>query len=326
MQTMSIEAIDGKEFGASVTGVDLKSLTDDEFATIHAAFLQHGFLLFPGQHLDEAGSIAFGERFGELEFGGQPMANQRKHKDGTLGEIFDIDTQLMRTNVGNETWHTDSTYKPISSKCAMLSAVVVPDEAGETELADMRAAYAALDDETKERIESLSAYHSTNFSQANDLGDFPSSNGEGLYGSVYHGEAYLRPLVKVHPETGVKSLFVGRHAFGIPGLERSESRELLRSLLEFVVSEESRVYSHSWTPGDTMIWDNRFVLHRARPYDYTKPRVLIGTRVAGDPASELAYYPEDPEAEAGRVALAAELEILRTETKDRRYGATTAAK
>ncbi len=201
---------------------------------------------------------------------------------------------------------------------------MVPDEGGQTELADSRSAYAALDEETKARIESLSAYHSTNFSQANDLGDFPDVGGSGLYGTVYHGEAYLRPLVKVHPETGVKNLFVGRHAFGVPGLERSESRRLLRSLLDFVVSDETRVYSHNWSPGDTLIWDNRFVLHRARPYDYSKPRVLIGTRIAGDPESELAYYPEDPEAEAGRVALAAELDILREEAKDRRYGATTA--
>ena len=208
----------------------------------------------------------------------------------------------------------------------MLSAVIVPDEGGQTELADMRSAYAELDQATKDRIAGLSAYHSTNYSQANDLGDFPQSGGEGIYGSVYHGEAYLRPLVKVHPETGVPNLFVGRHAFGIPGLPRDESRALLRSLIEFVVSDERRVYSHVWTPGDTMFWDNRFVLHRARPYDYAKPRYLIGTRVAGDPASELAYYPDDPRAEAGRQALAAELEILRAEATDRRYGATTATR
>jgi alpha-ketoglutarate-dependent 2,4-dichlorophenoxyacetate dioxygenase len=326
MGAMLITPMEGKAFGATVTDVELRDLSDDEFAAIHAAFLERGFLLFPGQHLDEQASADFGRRFGELEFGGQPLSNQRKHKDGTYGEIFDLDSQLMRTNVGNETWHTDSTYKPISSKCAMLSAVVVPDEGGQTELADMRSAYAELDAATRERIAGLSAYHSTNYSQANDLGDFPESRGEGIYGSVYHGEAYLRPLVKVHPETGVPSLFVGRHAFGIPGLPRAESRELLRSLIEFVTSDERRVYRHEWTPGDTLLWDNRYVLHRARPYDYRKPRFLIGTRVAGDPASELAYHPDDPRAEEGRRALAAELEILRTEAADRRYGATTAAR
>ena len=325
MGAMTISPMDDKVFGATVTGVDLRQLSDDEFAIIRSAFLRHGFLVFPGQHLDEQESADFGRRWGELEFGGQPMSNQRKHRDGTLGEIFDVESQMMRTNVGNEGWHTDSTYKPISSKCAMLSAVTVPREGGGTELADMRSAYAELDQQTKDRIAGLSAYHSTLYSQANDIGDFPQSGGEGIYGSVYHPEAYLRPLVKVHSETGVPNLFVGRHAFGIPGLSRDESRELLRSLVEFTVSDPRRVYVQNWTPGDTLFWDNRFVLHRARPYDYSEPRYLIGTRVAGDPDSELAYHPDDPQAEAGRQALAAELEAVRAETTDRRYGATTAA-
>ena len=324
MGDVTIRPMERKGFGATVTGVDLRDLSDGEFAEIRAGFLERGFLLFPGQHLDEQESSDFGRRWGELEFGGQPIANQRRRKNGRYGDVVDVATQLMRTNIGNEAWHTDSTYKPISSKCAMLSAVLVPEEGGETELADMRSAYAALDEATRDRIAGLSAYHSTTYSQANDLGDFPDSNGEGIYGSVYHGEAYLRPLVKVHPETGVPNLFVGRHAFGIPGLERDESRALLRSLVEFVVADERRVYSHRWTPGDLLFWDNRFVLHRARPYDYAAPRDLIGTRVAGDPSSELAYQPDDPRAEAGRQVLAAELEILRVETKDRRYGATTA--
>ena len=100
--------------------------------------------------------------------------------------------------------------------------------------------------------------------------------------------------------------------------------DLLKQLIDFVVSDESRVYTHPWTEGDTLLWDNRYVLHRAMPYDYSEPRVLIGTRVAGDPETELAYYPSDPAAQAGREALDTELSILRNETVDRRYGATTA--
>ena len=325
MSDITIVPMANKAFGATATGMDLKNLGDDEFSELHAAFLNHGFLLFPDQHLDEESSIAFGKRFGDLEFGGAPMANQKKHEDGSFGKIYDLQSQLMRTNVGNETWHTDSTYKPIASRVAMLSAVVVPEEGGQTELADLRSGYEALDDATKELIAGLSAFHSTNFSQANDLGDFPDTNGDGLYGEVYHGEAYLRPLVKIHPETGKPNLFVGRHAFGVPGLSREESRKLIRSLIEHVVGDDSRVYSHDWVVGDTLLWDNRRALHRARPYDYSKPRYLIGTRVAGDPASELAYYPEDPEAEAGRKALIEELRVLRDETKDQMYGATTAS-
>ncbi len=311
MSDLSITPIDGKTFGAVVTGVDLRALGDAEFDEIKAAFLARGFMLFPGQHLNEEENIAFGKRFGELEFGGLPMANLDK-----AGRVSALDTQRMRTNLGNEAWHTDSTYWPISSKCAMLSAVIVPEAGGETELADARAGYAALDQATRDRIEHLAAYHSTQYSQANDLGDFPVQKED----TIYHGEAYLRPLVKVHPETGVKSLLIGRHAFGIPGLSREESRELLRSLVEFVTSDPARVYTHHWQVGDLLLWDNRALLHRARPYDYSQPRHLIGTRIAGDPASELAYYPTDPAAEAGRRALAEELERLRGEREGKMYG------
>ncbi len=317
---MKITPVENKIFGAVVTDVALAKLADHEFPRIKAAFLEYGFLVFPAQFMSEEESAAFGARFGELEFGGTLFANVEKQDDGSFGAVIAIDSQRMRTNVGNEAWHTDSTYKPISAKCGMLSAVVVPDKGGETQLADLRAGYAALDQATKNRIANLSAYHSTEYSQANDVGDFPQRDEN----SIYHGEAYLRPLVKVHPDTGVKNLFVGRHAFGIPGLPREESKRLIRSLIEFVVSDPARVYTHKWQAGDTLLWDNRAILHRAEPYDYTKARVLIGTRVAGEPASELAYYPSEPQAQAGRDALRAELDVLREEAKGRRYGATTA--
>jgi len=306
---MKIAPIGDHRFGAVVTGVRLASLPDAQFEQIHSSFLDYGFLLFPEQFLSDDENIAFGQRFGELEFGALPIANQKRNPDGSWGHIYRLDSRRMRTNVGNETWHTDSTYLPISSKCAMLSAVKVTQSGGETELADMRAGYAALDDATKTKIAKLSAYHSTQYSQANDIGDFAETEEN----TIYHGEAYLRPLVKTHPETGVKNLFVGRHAFGIPGLERDASRALLSKLVSAVVSDPSRVYSHKWSEGDTLLWDNRALLHRARPYDYNEPRVMTATRVAGDPTSELAYFPEDPAAAAGRAALIKELECLRAE-------------
>ncbi|MDG2277850.1 MAG: TauD/TfdA family dioxygenase [Pseudomonadales bacterium] len=319
MSAIQITPISGKTFGAVVQGIKISQLSEASFAPIKAAFLKYGFLVFPGQHLSDQENIEFGSRFGKLEFGAMPMANQEKHKDGSYGTVIPMTTQRMRTNVGNEAWHTDSTYWPISSKCAMLSAITVPAEGGETQLADMRAGYAALDAATQDKIADLAAYHSTQFSQANDLGDFPAEK----EGTIYHGEAYLRPLVKVHPETSVKNLFVGRHAFGVPGLSREESQDLLKSLVSFVVADEARVYTHDWRPGDTLIWDNRALLHRAKPYDYSQPRVLTGTRVAGDPESELAYYPDDLRAEAGRQALHDELEALKAETQNRTFGGTT---
>ena len=323
MQAMLITPMQDKVFGAVVTNVKLPRIDDAQVLEIKKAFLEYGFLVFPGQHLSDEENIQFGQRFGNLEFGGLQLSNQEIHKDGSYGKIHHLKTQKMRNWLGNEHWHTDSTYWPISSKCAMLSAVVVPPAGGETELADMRAGYAALDNATKTRISGLAAYHSVQFSQANDLGDFPEPQ-EGV-GGLFHGEAYLRPIVKTHPETGVKNLFIGRHAFGIPGLTREESRNLLRELLQFVVSDPRRCYKHAWREGDTMIWDNRALLHRALPYDYSQPRVLTGTRVAGDPDSELAYYPTDDRAQAGREALASELDMLRDEGIDKLYGATTAS-
>ncbi len=304
---LTIEPIEGKVFGAIVTGVSLVDMDDKTFKTLYQAFLEYGFLVLPEQFLSEQQNIEFGKRFGELEFGALPLANQHRNDDGSFSTLVKLDSQRMRTNRGNEAWHTDSTYWPVSSKCAMLSALKVPKVGGQTELADMRAGYASLPTDLQEQIESLSAYHSTEFSQANDLGDFPERDKN----SIYHGEAYLRPLVKVHPETGVKNLFIGRHAFGIPGLSRQRSRELLAQLLEHVVDEPTRVYQHQWREGDLLVWDNRALLHRARPYDYSEPRVLIGTRVKGDEASELAYYPDDPRAQLGREALSVELHAQR---------------
>ena len=311
MGEMKITPIQGKCFGARVENVDVRLLGESELERIKQAFLQFGFLVFPGQYLNDEENIRFGELFGSLEFGGLPIANQYKNEDGTYGDIIELDSQRMRTNVGNEAWHTDSTYWPVSSKCAMLTAHTVPDTGGETELADTRDAYEELSPKMKARIEHLSAFHSTQYSQAIDVGDFP----EQAEGTIYHGEAYLRPLVKVHPETGKKNLFIGRHAFGIPGLTRTESRSLLKELMNFVVSEPKRIYQHKWQEGDLLFWDNRALLHRACAYDYRQARVMIATRVAGDIRSELAYYPEDPAAEAGRLALAQELEMLRKEKR-----------
>ena len=116
---MQVSPIENKTFGAVVTGVKLPEIDEMDFAQIKSEFLKYGFLVFPGQNLSIDENIQFGQWFGDLEFGGLPMANQDKEKDGSYGKIFDLDSQRMRTNVGNEAWHTDSTYWPISSKCAL---------------------------------------------------------------------------------------------------------------------------------------------------------------------------------------------------------------
>ena len=119
---LTIEPIANKVFGAVVTGVSLASIDDQTFEELYRAFLEHGFLVFPEQFLSEQHNIEFGKRFGELEFGALPLANQYRNDDGSFTAMVKVDTQRMRTNIGNEAWHTDSTYWPVSSKCALLSA------------------------------------------------------------------------------------------------------------------------------------------------------------------------------------------------------------
>jgi alpha-ketoglutarate-dependent taurine dioxygenase len=189
----------------------------------------------------------------------------------------------MQVMMGNEGWHTDSSYMRLSAKASVLSAHVVPAHGGETEWADMRAAYDALDEAMRARIARLSAYHSLRYSQAR-IGHVAAVGSS--YG--FHDEQPpLRPLVKVHPETGRAALYIGRHAYGIPSLDPDESEALLDELVAFAC-QAPRVYTHSWKPGDVVIWDNRCVLHRARPYDHREARVMMHVRVAGEPATELA--------------------------------------
>ncbi|MAW28494.1 MAG: taurine catabolism dioxygenase TauD [Gammaproteobacteria bacterium] len=285
----------GATLGAVVTDVALNSLDDDTWQDIHKAFLEYAVLVFPAQHLTDEEQGAFALRFGNIEKLGPrqkasvaPISNQKS--DGSVVRPDEEGYKLLR---GNEGWHTDSTYMPLASKVAMLSALVVPPEGGETGFADMRAAYDELDDATKEKLETLSAYHSLYYSQ--EKAGFQHKT-DHLYGFHDKG-APLRPVIKTHAETGRKSLYTGRHAYEIPGMDPDESETLLASLLE-EACQPPRVYRHPWNVGDLVVWDNRCVMHCACPYDTRHPRVLRGSRIAGDSETELAPTFEDERAEA----------------------------
>ena len=287
MSDLRVEPMEST-LGAIVSGIQLNeldafdALDDPDWRAIEAAFHQHALLIFPGQHLKPLEQVSFAQRFGEIEHlfgesGYVPISNQRR--DGSLLADDEPPMQVMH---GNEGWHTDSSYMPLSAKASVLSAHVVPPKGGQTEWADMRAAYAALDDATRARIGELSAYHSIKYSQGR-LGYTDPAQGYGFQVD----EAPLRPLVKTHPVTGVPALYIGRHAHAIPGLDPVESEKLLSELLAFAC-QAPRTYQHEWRPGDLVIWDNRCLLHRARPYDHSQPRVMVHTRIAGDPKTELA--------------------------------------
>ena len=270
-------------FGAVVTGLTLTELGETAFAALYRTWLDYALLIFPDQHLDRDQQIAFARRFGALEFDIAPISNVRS--DGSVRPDDDAD-DVVKVLKGNMGWHCDSTYMPVQAKGAVFTAHVVPRDGGETDWADMRAAYDALDPVLQRRIEGLSAYHSLRHSQGK-LGHVhkPGSAYSG-YGMTVEAPP-LRPLVKVHPETGRKTLMVGRHAYGVPGLEPEESERLLDELADFAC-RPPRTWRHSWTPGDAVVWDNRALMHRACPWDMTEPRVMYHSRLAGDPAFEFA--------------------------------------
>ena len=271
--------------GAVVTEVNLANLTDDLWESIHANFLEYGVLIFPGQHLSEQAQGQFALRFGNAEkmHPQQPGPSVQLSNQKANGEMVDPEDQGYRLLKGNEGWHTDSTYMPLAAKAGMLAALAVPPENGETEFADMRAAWDELDDDTQKKLEGLSAYHSLYYSQSRDGFNHTTDHSYGLHVKG----APLRPIVKTHPETGRKSIYTGRHAYGIPGMSPQASESLLSDLLDNAC-QPPRTYKHSWSVGDIAVWDNRCVMHRARPYDTNQPRILRASRISGEPESELA--------------------------------------
>jgi alpha-ketoglutarate-dependent taurine dioxygenase len=275
-----IEPLDAT-FGAVVTGVRLDDLDSASFSQIERTFHEFAVLVFPAQHLAEAQQIAFAQRFGEIE-------QVREAEDITSltnttpdGGVVGADHPVMSIMRGNSGWHTDSSYMPVSARASVLSAHVVPSGAGGTEWADMRAAYDALDDATRSIVDRASALHSIKYSQARA--------GETRWaGYGFQVETPpRRPLVKIHPVTGRRALFIGRHAYDVDGLTAAESEALLDRLVD-EACRPPRVYTHRWSVGDCVIWDNRCVLHRAEPWAWDEPRVMKHTRIAGDPVTESA--------------------------------------
>jgi alpha-ketoglutarate-dependent taurine dioxygenase len=272
-------------FGGIVRGVELRALDEETGRALHDVWLDRALLIFPGQFLTRTEQDAFAQRFGDLEFPASPIANV--DADGTVHSEPDDDR--VKGLRGNEGWHHDSTYMPLQAKGAVFTAEIVPREGAATGFADMRAAYEALDEATQRLVQGLSAYHSLTYSQGR-AGYLPSRrNTKGGYeGYGYHdGETPLRPLVKVHPETGRPNLVIGRHAHGIVGIDPEDSQRFLDDLAA-AACQPPRIYHHRWTVGDAVIWDNRRLMHQGTPFDMTQPRRMWHTRIAGERPSELA--------------------------------------
>lgn len=283
--TFALTPLSNAGFGAVVEDLDLRTLDDPTWRALHEAWIDHALLIFPGQFLTTLEQDEFARRFGDLEFTAAPISNIGK--DGTIHREADDD--VVKSIRGNEGWHHDSTYMPIQAKGAVFTAEIVPIEGAATGFADMRAAYDALDDDTRSLISTLEAHHSLWYSQGR-AGYLPTKkNADGSYGQYgYHDLATpLRPLVKVHPVTGRPNLLAGRHAHDIPGMDPIESEAFIDRLNE-EACQTTNTYHHQWEVGDAVLWDNRRLMHRATPFDLAQPRRMWHTRIAGDPETEAA--------------------------------------
>ncbi len=274
-------------FVGEVSGIDLRqTLTPDEVAAIEEGMDRYAVLVFHDQHITDEQQIAFSRNFGEIEnsAGGTVTKPHEKRLSHLMNDVSNLgqdhrplarDDRRRLFNLGNQLWHSDSSFRAVPAKYSLLSGRVVVDKGGNTEFADMRAAYDALDDKTKAIVEPLVCEHSLMYSRG-ALG-FPDFTDEE--------RAMFRPvrqsLVRTHPRTGRKSLYLASHAGTIIGWPMPEARAFLRDLNEEATRPEN-VYVHKWRQFDLVMWDNRQTMHRVRRFDETLVRDMRRTTIAGD--------------------------------------------
>lgn len=276
-------------FIGEVSGIDLtRRLTEEEVSAIHAGMDRFGVLVFHDQHFEDEQQIAFSRQLGMLEEAtGDIMSEKDRRLSMDLNDISNLDKNgelLPRDDrrrlfgLGNLLWHSDSSFKEVPAKYSMLSARKIPLAGGNTEFADMRAAYDALDDATKSEVHNLICLHSQIFSRG-VLGfdDFTEAE-RAKWAPVRQG------LVRRHPNTGRLSLYLASHAGGIEGWPMPEARSFLRDLNEHATQRQF-VYAHVWRPWDLVMWDNRVTMHRARRYDPKEVRDMRRTTLTNEVSS-----------------------------------------
>jgi alpha-ketoglutarate-dependent 2,4-dichlorophenoxyacetate dioxygenase len=264
-------------FAAEVTSpIELRSLYDQEtLAQIRAGMDRYAVLVIPSQGFTDEEQLAFAQRLdGQLNRAKVLGKRRLADADDALidisnldesGDLLDTYSRRRMYNLGNMLWHCDASFNELRGRYSMLHARAVPEVGGDTEFCDLRAAYDELDEETRTLIEGLEAHHSVMHSRA-FLGfeDFTAEEAARLEGAVH-------PLVHTIPGSGRKSLYIASHASKIIGWPVPDGRLLLLELRDHAVQKHFR-YTHRWSVGDLVIWDNRCTMHRGRPYEDTKYR------------------------------------------------------
>jgi alpha-ketoglutarate-dependent 2,4-dichlorophenoxyacetate dioxygenase len=274
-------------FAGEVSGVDItEPLTKDAAAAIEAGMDRYAVLVFHDQKLTDAQQQLFSRNFGELEHtgGGNITKLRDRRLDPYMADVSNLDkdhkplardARTRMFNLGNRLWHSDSSFRTVPAKYSLLSGRIVVDQGGQTQFADMRAAYDALGDATKTDIEDLVCEHSLIYSRGT-LGFTDLTDEE---------RTMMRPvrqrLVRTHPVTGRKSLFLSSHIGTIVGWPMPEARAFIRDLAEHATQRQF-VYAHTWRQWDLVMWDNRQLMHRVTRFDETQVRDMRRTTVAGD--------------------------------------------
>lgn len=274
-------------FFAEVQGVDLtKPVSPAQFREIDSAFNEHAILLFRDQPITDEQQVAFSALFGPVFTATKyHWKNDKPRLRGEMSDISNIgpDGRLLSADDerrmharANQLWHTDNTFKHVPARCSLLSAREIPASGGDTEFADMRAAYDALPEERKRQINDLIVEHNI----------FYSREKMGYTGYTDGARAELPPVkqvfVRTHPATGRKALYLASHASHVVGWPVEKGRALINELLEFA-TQPRFVHQHKWREGDLIVWDNRCTMHRATPYDeMTVRRVLHRTTVSDE--------------------------------------------
>jgi alpha-ketoglutarate-dependent 2,4-dichlorophenoxyacetate dioxygenase len=274
-------------FVGEVSGVDLRQpLTREEAKAIDAGMDRYAVLVFHGQNITDDQQMEFSQNFGEIENakgGNITKDNEYRLKKGMVdvsnldkeGKPLPRDDRRRMFNLGNRLWHSDSSFRAKPAKYSILSARTVATGGGNTEFADMRAAYDTLDDATRASVEDLVCEHSLIYSRGS----------MGFTELTEEERAMMKPvrqrLVRTHPVTGRKSLYLSSHAGTIVGWPVPEARDFLRDLNEHATQREL-VYIHRWRQYDLVMWDNRQTMHRVRRFDETQPRDMRRTTVAGE--------------------------------------------
>ena len=266
--------------GAEISGVELaRDIPDPLFGALYRAFLRFQVLLFPPQDLPPARQVEFARRFGEVQI---HVMNQY-HADGfpELYRLSNLDENGRPTgrhpDKGTLAWHTDGSWQRVTGQATIIYGEVMPESGGETHFCDMYGAYERLSAPGKARIDGLRAVHNLDFSRNRRHGEEPMTEEQRrARPPVDH------PIVRTHPETGRKCVYLGDHAESIVGMPYDEGRALIEELNALIVHPDLS-YEHRWTTREMIVWDNRCVLHRATPFDEaTQGRVIRRCTVLGE--------------------------------------------